>query len=58
MEAAGRAVDPKDAGQYYGGSSWDNQALFDFSGHPLESLQIFQETCEEILNDRESTQTK
>ena len=27
--------DPKDAGQYYGGSSWDNQAMFDFTGHPL-----------------------
>ena len=52
------SYDPDDAGKYYGGSSWDNQALFDFSGHPLESLQIFQETCEEILNDRESTQTK
>lgn len=33
--------DPKDAGKYYGGSSWDNQALFDYSGHPLESLKVF-----------------
>lgn len=33
--------DPKDAGKYYGGSSWDNQALFDFTGHPLASLQTF-----------------
>lgn len=33
--------DPKDAGQWFGGSAVDNQALFDFSGHPLESLQIF-----------------
>ena len=33
--------DPKDAGQYYGGSSWDNQALFDYEGHPLASLQVF-----------------
>ena len=33
--------DPKDAGQYYGGSSWDNQAMFDFTGHPLASLNIF-----------------
>ena len=24
-----------------GGSSYDNQALFDFSGHPLESLSVF-----------------
>lgn len=30
-----------DAGKYYGGSSWDNQALFDFSGRPLESLKTF-----------------
>lgn len=33
--------DPKDAGVYYGGSSWDNQAMFDFEGKPLESLNIF-----------------
>ncbi|MDE6749401.1 MAG: glycosyl hydrolase 53 family protein [Lachnospiraceae bacterium] len=33
--------DPKDAGVYYGGSSWDNQAMFDFEGHPLESLKVF-----------------
>ena len=24
-----------DAGQYYGGSSWDNQAMFDFDGKAL-----------------------
>lgn len=33
--------DPEDAGRYYGGSSWDNQALFDQTGHPLESLRVF-----------------
>lgn len=33
--------DPDDAGVYYGGSSWDNQAMFDFEGNPLESLNIF-----------------
>lgn len=33
--------DPVDAGVYYGGSACDNQALFDFSGHPLDSLNIF-----------------
>lgn len=33
--------DPKDAGLYYGGSAWDNQALFDFNGHPLASLKTF-----------------
>ena len=33
--------DPDDAGQYYGGSAVDNQAMFDAEGKPLESLQIF-----------------
>lgn len=33
--------DPNDAGKWYGGSAWDNQALFDFTGHPLASLQVF-----------------
>lgn len=33
--------DREDAGVYYGGSSWDNQALFDFTGHPLASLNVF-----------------
>ncbi len=33
--------DPNDAGRYYGGSAWDNQAMFDFTGKPLESLNIF-----------------
>ena len=33
--------DPNDAGKWYGGSSWDNQAFFDPAGHPLESLQVF-----------------
>lgn len=27
--------------KYYGGSSWENQALFDASGKPLESLYVF-----------------
>ena len=35
------SYDAKDAGQYYGGSSWDNQAMFDFTGHPLASLNVF-----------------
>ena len=34
--------DPKDAGQWYGGSSWDNQALFAFDGTPLPSLHVFE----------------
>ena len=33
--------DPDDAGRYYGGSAVDNQALFDATGHPLESLKVF-----------------
>jgi len=33
--------DPGDAGIYYGGSAWDNQAMFDGTGHPLESLKVF-----------------
>lgn len=33
--------DPDDAGIYYGGSSWDNQAMFDENGLPLESLRTF-----------------
>lgn len=35
------SYDPADAGLWYGGSSWDNQAMFDFSGHPLPSLNIW-----------------
>lgn len=33
--------DPEDAGLYYGGCSWDNQAMFDFDGYPLASLKVF-----------------
>ncbi|SDB31393.1 arabinogalactan endo-1,4-beta-galactosidase [Ruminococcaceae bacterium FB2012] len=33
--------DPDDAGKYYGGCAWENQAMFDFSGKPLESLKTF-----------------
>ncbi|WP_325063416.1 glycosyl hydrolase 53 family protein [Gracilibacillus salitolerans] len=33
--------DPEDAGEWYGGSAVDNQALFDFHGHPLSSLNVF-----------------
>jgi len=34
--------DPDDAGQWFGGSAWDNQALFDHDGNPLESLRVFE----------------
>lgn len=37
--------DPEDAGQYYGGTSWDNQALFAADGTPHESLRIFEYVC-------------
>lgn len=30
-----------DAATWYGGSSWDNQAMFDFKGNPLASLNVF-----------------
>ncbi|MDN4474814.1 glycosyl hydrolase 53 family protein [Demequina sp. SYSU T00192] len=33
--------DPDDAGVWYGGSAWDNQALFGFDGTALESLKVF-----------------
>lgn len=33
--------DPDDAGEWFGGSAWDNQALFAFDGTPLESLDVF-----------------
>lgn len=36
-----KTFDPNDAGKYYGGSSWDNQAQFDFEGNPLESLNVW-----------------
>lgn len=36
-----KTYDAKDAGQYYGGSAWDNQAMFDFEGNPLESLNVW-----------------
>lgn len=38
--------DPEDAGVWYGGTSWDNQAMFDFTGHPLASLDVFR-----LVND-------
>ena len=36
-----KEYDPSDAGKYYGGCSVDNQAFFDETGHPLESLKVF-----------------
>ena len=33
--------DPEDAGKWYGGCAVDNQAMFDPSGKPLQSLRVF-----------------
>lgn len=33
--------DPHDAGQWFGGSAWDNQSLFGADGTPLPSLDVF-----------------
>jgi arabinogalactan endo-1,4-beta-galactosidase len=38
--AAGE-YEPDDAGQWHGGSAWDNQALFDFDGTASDVLNIF-----------------
>ncbi|MCD8074426.1 MAG: glycosyl hydrolase 53 family protein [Lachnospiraceae bacterium] len=51
--------DPDDAGVYYGGSAVDNQALFNFQGHPLESLKTFSyvktgTTAERIVTETEA----
>lgn len=36
------AYDPENISEStYGGSEWDNQALFDFEGYPLPSLNVF-----------------
>lgn len=37
----GGSYDPDDAGKYYGGCAVDNQAMFDPTGHPLESLRVW-----------------
>lgn len=33
--------DHEDAGRWFGGSSWDNQAWFDLAGRPLETVNIY-----------------
>ncbi len=40
--------DAKDAGQYYGGSAWDNQGWFDFEGKPLASIATYKLIKEEL----------
>lgn len=61
--------DPTDAGLFYGGCSWDNQAMFDFDGYPLSSLNIFKylkhgtivedsnEPSESVENNNELTES-
>jgi len=36
-----KEYDPDDAGKWFGGSAVDNQALFDFTGKPLDTLNVF-----------------
>ena len=36
-----KEYDAEDAGKWYGGSAVENQALFDFNGKPLASLNVF-----------------
>ncbi len=55
--------DPDDAGVYYGGCAWENQALFDFSGKALASLYVFQylkagTICEAAIDFLESSSVK
>lgn len=52
--------DPDDAGLYYGGCSWENQAMFDFTGKALPSLDVFKYVnygtiCEPRVDFVEST---
>ncbi|MEL4320334.1 glycosyl hydrolase 53 family protein [Leifsonia sp. YIM 134122] len=37
-----KGYDPVNVGDFHGGSSWDNQALFAFDGTALESLRTFE----------------
>ncbi|MEV5068605.1 glycosyl hydrolase 53 family protein [Microbacterium sp. LMI12-1-1.1] len=39
--SAASDYDPLHVGEFYGGSAWDNQALFAWDGTPLESLRTF-----------------
>ncbi|MBO5352409.1 MAG: glycosyl hydrolase 53 family protein [Lachnospiraceae bacterium] len=43
--------DPNDAGKYYGGSAWDNQAMFDYEGKPLASLSVFRHLADGATTD-------
>ena len=38
---ASSEYDADDAGKYFGGTGWDNQAMFSFDGRPLDSLAVW-----------------
>lgn len=40
-----------DGAKYFGGSSWDNQAMFDRNGNPLQSLNVFGNYADTELGD-------
>ncbi len=48
--------DPEDAGEWYGGSAVDNQALFDFYGRPLPSLNVFKYLDTGAISERQIDQ--
>ena len=41
------SYDPEHVGDSYGGCAWDNQALFDFTSHPLPVLKTFRRFADE-----------
>jgi arabinogalactan endo-1,4-beta-galactosidase len=46
------AYDPWDAGKYYGGCAVENQAFFDSRGMALESLAVFSEIRQSLLQQK------
>lgn len=46
--------DPDHVGGDYGGCAWDNQALFDFDGHPLPALEALRQITDGELPDTPS----
>ena len=44
--------DPWDAGRYYGGCAVENQAFFDSKGMALESLEVFSEIRQMLLQTK------
>lgn len=53
--SAASDYDPVHVGEYYGGSAWDNQALFGFDGRPLESLRTFEYVRTGAVTERVAT---